>query len=151
MSAKKAWTREQAENALNQIAESIKTAKPSEIEEEVRASGEDLESILRKMNGAIQAGIKQFRQKRLHEARRHHSENLRKIELRERRIASNPEARRTQFFALLQTNPGVQSALTMQHRDLNALTVADIESALEELDALGAIEDLGQNPDEPGS
>jgi hypothetical protein len=39
----------------------------------------------------------------------------------------------------------------MQHRDLNALTDGDIESALEELDALGAIEKLGDGSNVPES
>ena len=126
-------------------------AKPNEIEEDVLSSGEDLDSIAIKMKGAVQAGIKKFQQQRLHKARQRYQENSRNIEQQPRRIASSSEARRVQFFSLLQANPSVQSALTMQHRDLNALTDADIESALEELDALGAIEDLGDLSDEPKS
>ena len=151
MSANKPWTFEQAEHVLNEIAESIEAAKPNEIEEDVLSSGEDLDSIAIKMKGAVQAGIKKFQQQRLHKARQRYQENSRNIEQQPRRIASSSEARRVQFFSLLQANPSVQSALTMQHRDLNALTDADIESALEELDALGAIEDLGDLPDAPKS
>jgi len=151
MSANKPWTPEQAEHVLNQIADSIEAAKPSEIEGDVLSSGGDLDSIAADMKGAALAGVKKFQQRRLHQARQRYQENSQRIEQRPRRIASSPETRRVQFFSLLHANPGVQSGLTMQHRDLNALTDADIESALEELDALGAIEDLGETPDGPKS
>jgi hypothetical protein len=151
MSAKKPWTSQQAEHVLDQIAASIETASPSEIEEDLKSSGEDLDAVAASMKGAVLAGIKQFQQRKLHQARQRYQESSRKLESRERRVASSADARRVQFFSLLRSNPGVESALTVQHRDLNILTDQDIESALEELDALGAIEDLEEMPDEPTS
>jgi hypothetical protein len=151
MSANKPWTAEQAEHVLNQLADSIEAAKPSEIEEDVLSSGESLDAIADDMRGAALAGIKKFQQRRLHQAQQRYQVNSRQIERRQRRVASSPEARKIQFFSLLHANPGVQSGLTMQHRDLNALTDVDIESALEELDALGAIDDLGDTQDDTKS
>ncbi len=144
MSARKPWKSEQAEHALDQIAESIEAAKPSEIEEDILLAGEDLDSIAAAMKRAALAGIKDFKQQRLHRARQRYEESSSKIERRPRRVASNPELRRSQFFSAIRANPDVQSALTLQHRDLDELTDADIETALDELDALGALEDLGE-------
>jgi hypothetical protein len=151
MSADKPWTSEQAEHALNQLAESIEAAQPSEIEDDIASLGGDLNAIASDMKGAALAGIKKFQQRRLHQARQRSQENSRRIERRTRRVASSPEARRKQFLSLLRASPDFQAKLTVQHRDFNALTDADIESALEDLDALGAMDDLGETEDDPKS
>jgi FMN phosphatase YigB (HAD superfamily) len=151
MSVKKQWTIEQAENFLDQISDSIGAASPGEIEEDVLSSGEDVEALAAQTRAALLAGVKKFQQQKLHHARQRYKESSQRIESRERRIAPSVEARRFQFFDLLKANPGIQSALTMQHRDLGSLTDGDIESALEELDALGAIEDLGEKNNESES
>jgi hypothetical protein len=151
MSADKPWTSEQAEHALNQLAESIEAAQPSEIEDDIASLGEDLSAIASDMKGAALAGIKKFQQRRLHQARQRSQENSRRIERRTRKVASSPKARRKQFLSLLRASPDFQAKLTVQHRDFNALTDADIESALEDLDALGAMDDLGETEDDPKS
>jgi hypothetical protein len=148
MSVKKQRTVEQAEHVFGQIADSIEAASPEEIEEDVLSSGEDAEALAAQTKTALLAGVKKFQQRRLHHARQRYEESSQRIESRTRRIALNAEARRSQFFALLKTNPSIQSALTIQHRDLSSLTDGDIESALEELDALGALEGLGEEHDE---
>jgi len=147
MSANKPWNSEQAENLLNQLADSIEAATPSEIEQDILSSEESLDAIANDMKSAAFAGIKKFQQRRLHHARQRYQVSSRQLDLRQQRVALTPDARRVQFFSLLKANPGVQSGLTIQHRDLNALTDEDIESALEELDALGAIDDLGGKSD----
>lgn len=151
MSANKPWNSEQTEHLLNQLADSIEAATPSEIEQEILSSEESLDAIADGMKGAALAGIKKFQQRRLHHARQRYQISSTQLEHRQRRVALTSDARRVQFFSLVKANPGIQSGLTMQHRDLNALTDGDIESALEELDALGAIEKLGDGSDVPES
>jgi hypothetical protein len=151
MSANKPWNSEQTEHVLNQLADSIEAATPSEIEQDILSSEESLDAIANEMKSAALAGIKKFQQRRLHHARQRYQVSSRQLERRQQRVALTPDARRVQFFSLLKANPGFQSRLTVQHRDLNALTDADIESALEELDALGAIEKLGDASDAPES
>jgi hypothetical protein len=151
MSADKPWTSEQAEHTLNQLAESIEAAKPGEIEDDIASSGEDLNAIASDMKGAALAGIKKFQQRRLHQARQRSQENSLRIERRTRRVALSPEARREQFLSLLRASPDFQAKLTVQHRDFNALTDTDIESALEDLDALGAMDDLEETEDDTKS
>lgn len=151
MSINKPWNSEQTEHLLNQLADSIEAATPSEIEQEILSSEGSLDAIVDGMKGAALAGIKKFQQRRLHQARQRYQTSSTHLEHRQLRVASTPDARRVQFFALVRANPGIQSGLTMQHRDLNALTDGDIESALEELDALGAVEKLGDGSNVPES
>lgn len=148
MSDKKRWTLEQAEHALDQIAESIEAAPSKEIEEDVLFSGRDADALVAQTKNALLEGVKKFQQQRLHQARQRYKESSQRIECRPRRVASSAEARKAQFVALLRNNPSIQSALTVQYRDLSSLTDGDIASALEEADALGALEDLGERPDE---
>jgi len=151
MSANKSWNSEQTGHVLNQLADSIEAATPSEIEQDILSSEESLDAIADEMKSAALAGIKKFQQRRLHQARQRYQVSSRQLERQQRRVALTPDARRVQFFSLLKANPGFQSRLTVQHRDLNTLTDADIESALEELDALGAIEKIGDASDVPES
>jgi hypothetical protein len=141
MSANKLWTPEQAEHVLEELAASIEAAKPAELAEDLSASGHDLNEIASSMKTAALSGIKQFQQRRLHQARQRYQQNSSRIGHRSQGLAASSDGRRTQFFALLKANPSLKSAVTLQHRDLSELTDEDIESALEELDLLGALED----------
>jgi len=142
MSAKKHWTREDAERVLDHLADSIETGAAAEIAADLKDSGHDLNDVASRMKAAALAGVKEYRQQRLHHARQRYQESSLKIERRTRRIGGSREERRQRFFSVIEAKPELKSALTMQHRDLNELTDTDIDSALEELEILGALEDL---------
>jgi GrpB-like predicted nucleotidyltransferase (UPF0157 family) len=141
MSANKRWRREEAERLLDQIAESIEKGDASEIAADLKESGQDVDEIASRTKAAALAGIREFRQQRLHHARQRYQESSSKIERRAKRFGGSPEERRRRFFAALESNPGLRSALTMQYRDLNELTDADIEKGLDDLETLGALEE----------
>jgi hypothetical protein len=145
MSANKHWTREEAERVLNQLADSIETGESAEINADLKDSGHDLNDVASRMKAAALAGIKQFRQQRLHRARQRYQESSSRIERQNRHFGGSSEERRQWFFSVLEARPELKSALTMQHRDLNELTETDIDSALDELEILGALEDLDDN------
>lgn len=147
MSVKKQWGVLQAEHFLDEIASSIETSSPADIEQDAVASGKDVNLMATQTSDALMEGVKKFTQRRLHHARQRYKESLGRIEARKRRIASDANSRREQFHAILKAKPGLQSGLTLQHRDLDSLTDSDIESALEELDALGALDDVGDPHD----
>ncbi len=142
MSIDKRWTREEAERAFDHLADSIEAESASEIASELKESGHDLNDVASRMKASALAGVKAFRQQRLHRARERYVESSSRIEGRTRGAVGSREERRSRFFAVLNAKPELQARYTMQHRDLNALTDADIESALEELEILGALEDV---------
>jgi hypothetical protein len=142
MSIDKRWTREEIERAFDHLAESIEAESASEIVSELKESGHDVNDVAARMKAAALAGVKAFRQQRLHHARERYVESSSRIEGRARSVVGSREERRNRFFAVLNARPEFQAQYTMQHRDLNALTDADIESALEELEILGALEDV---------
>lgn len=141
MSADKRWKREEAERVSDHLADSIETESASEIAAELKDSGHDIHDIAAKMKAAALAGVKGFRQQRLHRARQRYEESSSKIERRAKAVGGSREERRQRFFQVLDEKPELRSRYTMQHRDLNALTGTDIDSALEELEMLGALED----------
>ncbi|MGB8481365.1 MAG: hypothetical protein WCE63_21370 [Acidobacteriaceae bacterium] len=141
MSANKHWTREKAERVLDQIAESIEKGDAVEIAADLKESGQDVNEIASRTKAAALAGIKEFRQQRLHQARQRYQESSSRIERRARRFGGSPEERRRRLFSALESNPGLKSALTMQYRDLNELTDEDIETGLDDLETLGALEE----------
>lgn len=142
MSAKKRWTREESERVLDHLADSIETGDAAEIAADLKDSGHDLNDVASRMKAAALAGVKGFRQQRLHSARQRFQESSSRIAGRTRRFGGSREERRQRFFSVLEERPELKSALTMQHRDLNELTDTDIDSALDELEILGALEDL---------
>jgi hypothetical protein len=141
MSANKRWRREEAERVLDQIAEAIEKGDAGDIAADLKESGQDVDEIASRTKAAALAGIKEFRQQRLHHARQRYQESSSKIERRAKRFGGSPEERRRRFFAALESNPSLRSALTMQYRDLNELTDADIEMGLDDLETLGALEE----------
>lgn len=141
MSANKRWRREEAERALDQIAESIEKGDAGEIAADLKELGQDVNEIASQTKAAALAGIKEFRQQRLHQARQRYQESSTKIERRPKRFGGSPEERRRRFFSALESNPGLKSALTMQFRDLDELTDEDIETGLDDLETLGALEE----------
>lgn len=142
MSIDKRWTRKEAERAFDHLADSIEAERASEIASELKESGHDLNDVAARMKSSALAGVKAFRQQRLHRARERYVESSSRIEERNKGVAGSREDRRRRFFAALTAKPELQARYTMQHRDLNALTDADIESALEELEILGALKDM---------
>lgn len=141
MSADKRWKRDEAERVSDHLADSIETESASEIVAELKDSGHDINDIAAKMKAAALAGVKGFRQLRLHRARQRYEESSSKIERHAKTAEGSREERRRRFFRVLDEKPQLRSRYTMQHRDLNALTDTDIDSALEELEMLGALED----------
>ena len=142
MSANKRSTREQAELVLDQLADSIEAGDSAEIAGDMKESGHDLNDAVAQMKRAALEGVKAFRQQRLHRARSRYEESSSRIARRVRQFGGSPEERRLKFFSVLEAKPDLRTALTMQHRDLNELTDSDIESALDDLDVLGALEEL---------
>jgi GrpB-like predicted nucleotidyltransferase (UPF0157 family) len=141
MSVDKRWKREEAERVSDHLAESIETESASEIAAELKDSGHDVSDIAARMKAAALAGVKGFRQQRLHRARQRYDESSSRIERHSRTVGGSREERRRRFFRVLEEKPELRSRYTMQHRDLDALTDTDIDSALEELEILGALED----------
>jgi hypothetical protein len=142
MSANKRWTRDEAERVLNQLADSIEIGDPAEFAADLKDSGNDLNDVAAQMKSAALVSVKAFRQQRLQRARERYQESSAKIDKRNRQFAGSAEERRRRFLSVLESKPTLRSALTMQHRDLNELTDTDIESALDELEILGALEEL---------
>ncbi|HCT60929.1 MULTISPECIES: hypothetical protein [Acidobacterium] len=142
MSAKKRWTVGEAERVLDHLADSIETGDATEVAADLKDSGHDMNDIASRMRAAALSGVSSFRKQALHRARQRYQESSAKLERRAGHSGGSPEERRQRFFSAIESRPELKSALTMQHRDLNELTETDIDSALEELEMLGALEDL---------
>lgn len=147
MSVTKGWSREETERVLEQLAASIEAAEPAEIAADLKEGGLDLSEVETRMRAAALSGIKAFKQKGLHRARKRYVESSVQIERRTRGLRGSTADRRRRFFSALEANPGIRSSLTVQHRDFSEMTEEDIDSALEEMEILGV---LGE-PDDDAS
>ncbi len=142
MSADKGWTQEESARVLEELADLIEATEPAELAKELREGGHDLLEVEGRMKAAALAGIKNFKQQGLHRARERYRESSVRIERQARTLKGSTADRRRRLFNALEANPGLRSSLTVQHRDFNEMTEEDVDSALEEIEILGVLEDV---------
>jgi hypothetical protein len=114
---------------------SIETASEAELREDIILEGGDPAAVAASMRGVFARVGKTYHQKRLHEARRARKIALSAYERHKAPLPDTPQTRR----ALLQQVITAQPHLTMQFRDLDHQSDADVESALQHLALLGLL------------
>jgi hypothetical protein len=117
------------------VEASIETASDAELREDILLEGRDPAAVAAATRSVFDRVGKAFRQKRLHETRRAREMALSSYEQHKATLPAGPQARR----ALLQQVIAAQPHLTMQFRDLDHQSDADVESALQHLALLGLL------------
>jgi hypothetical protein len=117
------------------IEESIETASGADLREDILLEGRDPAAVAAATRAVFARVTKHFQQKRLIDARRAREAALSAYERHKTQLPSAPQARR----ALLQRVITAQPHLTMQFRDLDHQSDADVESALKQLALLGLL------------
>jgi len=91
--------------------------------------------------------VKDYEQRHLREAQKDYDERIRALRARPYALPRTPEDRRKLFDLVMSRRPEIGAALlTAQHRDFKDLTDADIQSCLEQLGALGVLDELQGPP-----
>jgi hypothetical protein len=133
---------------MDALAESVAEASDADLLAEAREAGEDPARTAERVRAVLRRAAKAYDQRRLREAQRAYEERVRSIRARPYVMPKTPESRRKLFTAVMTRKPELGEALvTAQHRDFTDLTDADIQSCLEQLAALGVLDDFEQSSD----
>jgi hypothetical protein len=126
------------------LAQGVENASPEDILAEARAEGQDTEQIALSVRSTLLDAVRSFEQRKLHAAR--HAYRKRSTELKNKRILlpETATARRALLISAASNDQRV-ARVTARFRDLKDLSDEDVQSALEDLIELGALEDIGKD------
>lgn len=135
-------------NVMNALADVEWEMPESELLDEFRKEGKDVEGEAERIRQLFSRAIKEYRQAPLIEAQRKYQEHISKIVKRDFSLPVSAVERRNLLSGLLARKPELGSSLfTAQHRDFRDLTDADVESYLKQLIELGAFETSSEKED----
>ena len=97
------------------------------------------------MRAALLAGLQGEKKNRMKLATEAHERAVRALKERTAELPTDAKSRRELMDRALRQRPQVREALTMQFRDFALLSDADVESVLQQMQHLGALDE-----DEPG-
>lgn len=124
---------------LDAIAEAIANTPDDEIVEDVAAAGENADEIAREAAAAIETALHEVKVQRRSDAMQRRSERLRRLNEqaghRRPRIPGTPAEQRM----LLQRILSREKAATVQWRDYESMSDDEVQSTLNQMEALGLI------------
>ena len=140
-----------APERLNAIMTALADHAESLIDKDVLAEGA-AEGLDPKKEGAavrtlLLGAVLRGKKDRLRKAEEAHKQAVIALATRTAQLPETPAERRALLGRVVQRRPQMRDALTLQHRQFESLSDADVESALKQLDALGLLEDGEPNGD----
>ncbi len=131
--------------AVDRIASSVLKATDEEIEEELRAEGEDPDASAEQLRAQLLGLVDSEREKRFAAAKERHRRKQEAAAVGDVELPGTPEARMELLVAVVAAMARRRTPLTLQHRDLDGMSDADVTRLLRQLAKLGALEG---SPDE---
>jgi hypothetical protein len=130
---------ERLEKFLDFLGNHIRSAPEDELTESARDAGRDPGEENTRLIGLLLSVFKSHQQKKLAEAREGYKRELASISEGEFSLPGTPEERRTLFMATLAQASQLQSAFTLQHRELSEFSDEDIVANLKKFAQLGLL------------
>jgi hypothetical protein len=128
------------ETLMQALADSVLKESSEELVNDLRAEGIDPGAYAENLRKVMLDSVKAHKQQALIKARRSHKDSVAAYEQRKVHLPSTPARRRAALERVLQRDPSVRQ-LTLQNREFTELTDEDIESYLQQLHALNAIDE----------
>lgn len=136
---------------MDALAESVVEVSDADILAEAREAGEEPARTAERVRTVLKRAGKDYEQKRLREAQKAYEQRLQSIQAQPYVLPKTPESCRYLFNLVMTRKPELGQALvTAQHREFKDLTDADIQSCLEQLGALGVLDEFERSPDAEG-
>jgi hypothetical protein len=133
-------------NIMDTVSEPILKMTDEEIRAEVIDRGEDPDKIAAEVEAKTLLTIKNYKQRHLRAAQQQYENELIASKQRESKLPTSAEDRRALLRLVCRQNPEL-GVLTLRHRNFEELTEIDITSSLEELQELGALDELRDDQD----
>jgi hypothetical protein len=127
------------------LADSVEEMTDEEILAEARETGDPKVQAAR-VADIVEKSVRAHSERRRLEARRQYEAAIEAMSRRGYTLPPTAEERRTLLVAAVTGNPGIRSAVTLQHRELKTLTDEDVAGYLKKLIELGLLggEDEGE-------
>lgn len=129
-------------NVMDTVSEPVLLMSDEEVLAEAVASGENPEQSAANVKALLQSAVKEYRQRRLRSAQEEYEREAFASQRRQATLPNSTAERRILLNLVCTQKPDIGNALTLRHRNFDELTDADVESSLEELQELGALDDL---------
>ena len=134
---------EELVRTMDAVAESIWEMSDEEVLKEAIENGEDLEKTAERIRLLFCKTYKEHIQRPLYEAQQQYETNIADMARKNEELPNTPAGRRTLLEAFMASHPQMGAdLLTAQHRNFSELTDADIKSCLEQLQELGALDEV---------
>jgi hypothetical protein len=128
---------------MEALAESVAGAPDEEIINETREGGEDPAAAAEEVRAVLRNAVKAYEQRHLREAQKAYEKHVDAIRRRTFFLPTAPADRRKLLTFVMTRKPDLSSALlTLQHRDFKEWTDTDIQKCLEQLGALGVLDEF---------
>jgi hypothetical protein len=128
---------------MEALAESVAGAPDEEIVNETREGGEDPAIAAEEVRAVLRNAVKSYEQRHLREAQKAYENHVDAIRRRTFSLPTEPADRRKLLTFVMTRKPDLSSALlTLQHRDFKEWTDTDIQKCLEQLGALGVLDEF---------
>jgi hypothetical protein len=126
------------------LAQGVENASPEDLLAEAKAEGQNTEQVVSGVRATLLDAVRSFEQRKLHAAR--HGYRKRSTELRNRRniLPSTPAERLALLMKAARSDERV-AKVTARFRDFKDLTDEDVQSALDDLMELGALDGVMQD------
>jgi hypothetical protein len=125
---------------MDALAAHAETASDREILEDAVAAGVDVRVEASRIRDVLVDAVLRTKKQRLHNATEAHAQKVAALDARAARLPETPVARKALLERTVRRRPEIkQMVITLQHRDFEAFSDRDVESALRQLDALGLI------------
>lgn len=128
--------------AMDALAEQVESMSDQEVLDDAAAEGIDVKAEGDRVRGLLLGAVVSAKKDRLASAMHAHKRSVAALARRAVRIPSDPSDRRALLMRSLERRPQMKEAVvTLQHRDFASFSDADVESVLNQLDALGLLDD----------
>jgi len=125
------------------FSEIIPRLSKEELDEEIRARGEDPGEVAERTRHIMKTAVKNYQREQLQAATARYKVRITELFKNKPDLPGTPEGRRELLSAVFARIPDIESAvLTAHHREFSALTDTDVEDYLQDLAALGVIDQL---------
>jgi hypothetical protein len=124
------------------LADREATASDENVLEAAAGEGVSIANEADRVRDVLIAGVVRAKRSRLSRAHEAHQKAVLDLGARTSRLPADSGVRRRLLAAALQRRPDMrQGVITLQHREFESFSDADVESALKQLDALGLLDD----------
>lgn len=131
---------------MDALAEAVAEASDEEILNEAREAGEGPAAAAEEVRVVLRNAVKAYEQRHLREAQKEYEKHVDAIRRRPFSLPTTPENRRKLLTFVMTRKPDLKPALlTLQHRDFKEWTDADVQSCLEQLGALGVLDEFQES------